>query len=133
VPAGIGFRKLGKQQQQHLHNTRQNIMFGTLGTTEIILIVIIVLVLFGGRKIPELMKGLGSGIKEFKKATNDEDETATARRNDDDRRYDDRRGDDRRYDDRRIDDRRSDEGRYDDRRADDRDRQPEGGRQNESR
>lgn len=108
-------------------------MFGTLGTTEIILIVIIVLVLFGGRKIPELMKGLGSGIKEFKKATNDEDETATARRNDDDRRYDDRRGDDRRYDDRRIDDRRSDEGRYDDRRADDRDRQPEGGRQNESR
>jgi sec-independent protein translocase protein TatA len=32
--------------------------------------------LFGGRKIPELMKGLGSGIKEFKKATKDEKETS---------------------------------------------------------
>ncbi len=42
------------------------------GTQEIILIAIIVLLLFGGRKIPELMRGLGTGIKEFKKATKDE-------------------------------------------------------------
>jgi len=47
------------------------IPLGILGGQEIILIVLAVLLLFGGRKIPELMKGLGKGIKEFKKATND--------------------------------------------------------------
>lgn len=40
-----------------------------LGGTELIVILVVVLVLFGARKIPELMKGLGTGIKEFKKAT----------------------------------------------------------------
>ena len=40
-----------------------------LGTTEIVLIVLAVVVLFGGKKIPELAKGLGSSLKEFKKAT----------------------------------------------------------------
>ena len=40
-------------------------MFG-LGTGEIILIVIVVLLLFGGKKIPELMKGLGKGVRSFK-------------------------------------------------------------------
>ncbi len=44
---------------------------GMFGTTEIIVIVLIILLLFGGRKIPELMRGLGTGIKEFKKATKD--------------------------------------------------------------
>jgi len=39
-----------------------------LGPTEIILIVLVVVLLFGGRKIPELMRGLGQGMKEFKKA-----------------------------------------------------------------
>ncbi len=48
-------------------------MFG-LGTPEIILIALGILLLFGARKIPELMKGLGSGIKEFKKAANTEEE-----------------------------------------------------------
>ena len=38
----------------------------------IVLIVLVVLLLFGGRKIPELMRGLGSGIKEFKDASKDE-------------------------------------------------------------
>ncbi|MCF8221718.1 MAG: twin-arginine translocase TatA/TatE family subunit [Bacteroidales bacterium] len=42
------------------------------GPTEIILIVLVVVILFGGRKIPELMKGIGQGMKEFKKATKDE-------------------------------------------------------------
>ena len=42
-----------------------------LGATEIVVIVLVVLLLFGGRKIPELMKGLGSGIREFNKAKND--------------------------------------------------------------
>jgi sec-independent protein translocase protein TatA len=45
-------------------------MFG-LGTPEIILIVIAVLVLFGAKKIPDFMQGLGKGIREFKKASSD--------------------------------------------------------------
>ena len=44
-----------------------------MGMNEWIIIAVIVLLLFGGRKIPELMKGLGGGIKEFKKATKEED------------------------------------------------------------
>ena len=47
---------------------------GWFGPTEIIIILVIVLLFFGGRKIPELMKGLGSGIKEFKKATKEDNE-----------------------------------------------------------
>lgn len=43
-----------------------------LGATEIILIVVVVLLMFGGKKIPELMRGLGKGIKEFKSSQNDE-------------------------------------------------------------
>ncbi|MDY0099438.1 MAG: twin-arginine translocase TatA/TatE family subunit [Bacteroidales bacterium] len=42
---------------------------GKLGLTEIILILLVVVLLFGGRKIPELMKGIGQGMKEFKKAS----------------------------------------------------------------
>lgn len=48
------------------------IAFG-LGPTEIILIILALLLLFGGRKIPELMKGLGKGMKEFKKAKEEMD------------------------------------------------------------
>jgi sec-independent protein translocase protein TatA len=51
------------------------ILAGFLGPTEIIIILLVVVLLFGGRKIPELMKGLGQGLKEFKKATKDEDKT----------------------------------------------------------
>jgi len=47
------------------------IIAGFFGPPEIILIVIVVVILFGGRKIPELMRGLGQGMKEFKKATKD--------------------------------------------------------------
>lgn len=43
-----------------------------IGAPQIVLIVIVVLLLFGGRKIPELMRGLGSGIKEFKDASKDD-------------------------------------------------------------
>lgn len=46
-----------------------SILLGMLGTPELIAIVAIVLLLFGGRKLPELMKGLGKGIKEFKDAS----------------------------------------------------------------
>jgi sec-independent protein translocase protein TatA len=47
---------------------------GNFGATEIILILLVVVLLFGGRKIPELMKGIGQGLKDFKKASNVEDE-----------------------------------------------------------
>jgi len=39
---------------------------GALGTPEILIILVVVLLLFGGKKIPELMKGLGKGVREFK-------------------------------------------------------------------
>lgn len=47
--------------------------FLVIGPMQIVLIVVIVLLLFGGKKIPELMRGLGSGIKEFKDASKDDD------------------------------------------------------------
>ncbi len=47
---------------------------GDIGFTEILLILLVVVLLFGGRKIPELMKGLGQGIREFKKASSMNDE-----------------------------------------------------------
>ncbi|MFN2396462.1 MAG: twin-arginine translocase TatA/TatE family subunit [Bacteroidales bacterium] len=54
-----------------------------IGPPEIIIIAIIVLLLFGGRKIPELMRGLGKGMKEFKDAQKDEDKkAATENKND---------------------------------------------------
>jgi sec-independent protein translocase protein TatA len=46
-------------------------IMSSIGVTEILVILAIVLLLFGGKKIPELMKGLGSGIKEFKNAAKD--------------------------------------------------------------
>ncbi|MGY5845950.1 twin-arginine translocase TatA/TatE family subunit [Salegentibacter sp. HM20] len=45
-----------------------------IGAPQIILIVVVILLLFGGRKIPELMRGLGSGIKEFKDASKDDED-----------------------------------------------------------
>ncbi|XZQ54629.1 MAG: Sec-independent protein translocase subunit TatA/TatB [Candidatus Karelsulcia muelleri] len=45
-----------------------NILLGSFGTTEIVVIVFLALLLFGGKKIPEFMKGLGLGLKEFREA-----------------------------------------------------------------
>lgn len=53
-----------------------NILLGIVGPWQIAVVVILVLLLFGGKKIPELMRGLGSGIKEFKDATKEEEEAA---------------------------------------------------------
>lgn len=50
------------------------VLAGFVGPWQIALIVLVVLLLFGGRKIPELMRGLGSGIKEFKDATKEDDD-----------------------------------------------------------
>jgi sec-independent protein translocase protein TatA len=47
---------------------------GNIGFTEILLVLLVVIIIFGGRKIPELMKGIGQGMKEFKKASRTEDE-----------------------------------------------------------
>ena len=54
----------------------QTIFLGMVGPWQWIIIGLAILLLFGGRKLPELMKGLGTGIKEFKNATNTEDEEA---------------------------------------------------------
>ncbi len=52
----------------------QNIFLGFIGAPQVILIVVAILLLFGGRKIPELMRGLGSGIKEFKDASKEDED-----------------------------------------------------------
>lgn len=50
---------------------------GNLGTTELLLIVLVVLIFFGSKKIPELAQGLGKGIREFKKATREIEDDVT--------------------------------------------------------
>ena len=54
------------------------LFLGKLGAPEIILIIVALLILFGGKKIPELMKGLGSGIKEFKNASKEDNKNSTS-------------------------------------------------------
>lgn len=49
------------------------VLLGMPGWSQILLVVIAILLLFGGKKIPELMRGIGQGMKEFKKATGDDD------------------------------------------------------------
>jgi sec-independent protein translocase protein TatA len=49
-----------------------NVLLGMIGPWQAVIIVVALLLLFGGKKIPELMKGLGQGMKEFKKATKDD-------------------------------------------------------------
>jgi len=53
--------------------TALSYFLGMLGPWQIVLIVVVVLLLFGGKKIPELMRGLGSGIKEFKDASKEDE------------------------------------------------------------
>lgn len=54
--------------------TSFSIILGAFGPLQITLIIAAILLLFGGKKIPELMKGLGKGMKEFKDATNGEED-----------------------------------------------------------
>lgn len=51
-------------------------MFRSIGTTELLIIAAIVLFLFGGKKIPEFIRGLTDAVKEFKKSSRDTDEKA---------------------------------------------------------
>ncbi len=53
-----------------------SVFLGFVGPWQWIVIGVVVLLMFGGKKIPELMKGLGGGIKEFKKATKEEEDKA---------------------------------------------------------
>ena len=59
------------------------VLAGVIGPTEWILIALIVVLLFGGRKIPELMRGLGKGIKEFKDASKGQTDENTKTAEDD--------------------------------------------------
>ena len=62
-----------------IKNMTQHLMFiGNLGTGEIIIIALIVLLLFGGKKIPELMKGIGKGVKSFKDGMNEIEKEITS-------------------------------------------------------
>jgi sec-independent protein translocase protein TatA len=58
------------------------IFLGQFGPVEIVLVLAVIVLLFGGKKIPELMKGLGTGIKEFKNAAKD-DSTTPAKKEED--------------------------------------------------
>jgi sec-independent protein translocase protein TatA len=49
-------------------------MFRSIGTTEILVIAAVLVLLFGGKKIPEFFKGIGEAVREFKKASSDTDE-----------------------------------------------------------
>lgn len=59
--------------------TFSNIMLA-IGPWQIAIVVLVVLLLFGGKKIPELMRGLGSGIKEFKDASKEDEDSANAKK-----------------------------------------------------
>ena len=57
-----------------------NILFiGGIGFQEVLLIALVVLLFFGGKKIPELMKGLGKGVRSFKEGLNDKENTSKDR------------------------------------------------------
>ncbi len=60
---------------------KPTIILGMFGPWEIVIIVLVIVLIFGGRKIPELMKGLGQGMKEFKKATKDDEEPKESEKN----------------------------------------------------
>lgn len=49
-------------------------MFNNIGTTEIVIIAVVILIFFGGKKLPELAKGIGEAIREFKKSAKDDDD-----------------------------------------------------------
>lgn len=61
------------------------LFIGGLGLTEIVIIALIILLLFGGRKIPELMKGLGKGVKAFKDGVNEINEEISDKKEEEDK------------------------------------------------
>lgn len=70
------YRSISPTYVVSLLNFAMNLpLIAMLGTPEILVIAVVVVVLFGARKIPELMKGVGQGVREFKKAAKDDPET----------------------------------------------------------
>ena len=65
LPTGEGG---GRGQNSDMNNL---LFIGGLGTTELLIIVLVVLLLFGGKKIPELMHGMGKGVRSFKEGMNE--------------------------------------------------------------
>lgn len=61
----------------------ETVQAGVFGPWQVILIAVIVLLLFGGKKIPQLMKGLGQGVKEFKDASNNSSDKDSTENNED--------------------------------------------------
>lgn len=59
------------------------VLLGMIGAPQIVLILVVVILLFGAKKIPELMKGVGKGIKEFKDATDNDEGSSTPQKKDD--------------------------------------------------
>jgi len=59
------------------------LLLGNLGATEIILIVLLVVLLFGGKKIPELMRGIGKGVRSFREGVDGKDEPADEKKEQD--------------------------------------------------
>ena len=68
LPTGEGG---GRGQNSDMNNI---LFIGGLGTTELLIIVLVVLLLFGGKKIPELMHGMGKGVRSFKEGMNEVNE-----------------------------------------------------------
>ena len=60
-----------ERQNEYLKNMFESLLLFGLGMPEIVVIALVVLLLFGGKKIPELMKGLGKGVKSFKDGMNE--------------------------------------------------------------
>lgn len=59
----------------------QMFFLGMVGGWQLVIILVVVLILFGGKKIPELMKGLGEGIREFNKAKSEKDDESDNKTN----------------------------------------------------
>ncbi|GAB1419578.1 twin-arginine translocase TatA/TatE family subunit [Bacteroidales bacterium] len=58
----------------------QSILLGVVGPSQVLIIVLVIVLLFGGKKIPELMRGIGKGVKEFKDGLNGVDENETRKK-----------------------------------------------------
>lgn len=64
------------------------IFLGVPGVWQIVILVLVILLLFGGRKIPELMRGIGQGMKEFKKATTEDDKGGSNKTDEEEKKID---------------------------------------------
>lgn len=65
----MSFNQFSQQKNENYQKVK--FMFANLGMTEILIIVFVLLILFGGKKIPELAKGFGKGIRQFKNELKD--------------------------------------------------------------